>query len=102
MTAFIMDQKLSPQDKELWRRCDEVLHYIWDPIGVAGAPGARDEYESYLLEVFHLVMKAASIDEIAAHLNAIVAEQMGITSDFGRCRQTAKVMLDWRNWTHRN
>jgi hypothetical protein len=26
---------------------NEVLHYIWDPIGIQDMPAARDEYESY-------------------------------------------------------
>ena len=33
---------------ELHRRTDEVLHYIWDPIGVSGVPTARDEYSGYV------------------------------------------------------
>jgi hypothetical protein len=44
--------KLLPHQDELYRRTDEVLHYIWDPIGVAGVPEARDEYDSYLPHAF--------------------------------------------------
>ena len=47
-----MGTKLEPHDEELYRRVDEVLHYIWDPIGVAGAPMARDEYYAYLPQIF--------------------------------------------------
>jgi len=43
-----MGKMLPPKENELRQRTDEVLHYLWDPIGVAGAPGARDEYWSYL------------------------------------------------------
>ena len=50
-----MGQKLPPDQMELYRRVDEVLHYLWDPIGVAGAPEARDEYYSYLPHVFSLL-----------------------------------------------
>jgi hypothetical protein len=39
-----------PKDKELYRRIDEVVHYLWDPIGVSDVPEARDEYHSYLPE----------------------------------------------------
>ncbi len=52
-----MGQKLSLSELELYRRTDEVLHYLWDPIGVAGIPEARDEYHSYLPVVFSLVEK---------------------------------------------
>jgi hypothetical protein len=37
--------KLSPQDKRLLSRVEEILHYMWDPIAVAGEPQARDEYD---------------------------------------------------------
>ena len=50
-----MGKKLEPKDEELYRRVDEVLHYILDPIGVSGIPQARDEYYSYLPGVFQLV-----------------------------------------------
>jgi hypothetical protein len=31
-------------DRDLYRMVDEILHYVWDPIGVAGEARARDEY----------------------------------------------------------
>lgn len=47
-----MGKQLSPFERELYQRVDEVLHYVWDPIGVSDAPEARDEYFSYLPIVF--------------------------------------------------
>lgn len=44
-------------DRELSRRVDEVLYYIWDPIGVSEEPFARAEYESYVPKVLELVEK---------------------------------------------
>jgi hypothetical protein len=40
-------------------RVNEVLHYIWDPIGVRGEPRARDEYDSYAPEVYSLLQSGA-------------------------------------------
>jgi len=39
-----MKSDLNHQEKELYRRTDEILHYLWDPIGVSDTPQARDEY----------------------------------------------------------
>jgi hypothetical protein len=39
---------------ELRRRVDEVLYYIWDPIGVSDQPYARGEYEGYVPKVLQL------------------------------------------------
>ncbi len=48
-----MGQELSPKENELYRRTHEVLHYIWDPVGVSDEPRARDEYQGYLPQFFH-------------------------------------------------
>lgn len=47
-----MGRKLSAFERELCLRINEVLYYVWDPIGVADTPRARDEYDSYVLQVF--------------------------------------------------
>ena len=52
-----MGSKLPHQEMKLYRQTDETLHYMWDPIGVAGIVQARDEYQSYLPQVFQLVLK---------------------------------------------
>jgi len=61
-----MKQKLSPVEKELYQRTDEVLHYLWNPLGVSDIPKARDEYYSYLPQVFSLILKGSDAKEIMA------------------------------------
>lgn len=58
----------APPDLALYRAVDEVLHYIWDPIGVSGVPEARDEYQGYLPQVFKLVRERQSEETIANYL----------------------------------
>ncbi|CAD6563044.1 hypothetical protein ACFQ3P_41525 [Paraburkholderia sabiae] len=50
-----MGYKLADDELELHRRVDEVLFYVWDPIGVANSPAARDEYYGYLPIVFSML-----------------------------------------------
>jgi hypothetical protein len=52
-----MGSRMSPKDDALYQAVGEVMHYIWDPIGVAGVPQARDEYYSYVPQVFGLLIK---------------------------------------------
>ena len=63
-----MDNKLPPEQAELVQRCDELLHYLWDPIGVAGSPGARDEYASYLPDLVDLLSNGSAQTPIEAYL----------------------------------
>ena len=53
------ENRLSRSDDELLMRVDEVLHYLWDPIGVSDFPEARDEYTSYAGVVFSLLKRGA-------------------------------------------
>lgn len=91
-----MGRSLSPTDEELYRRIDEVLHYLWDPIGVAGIPGARDEYDAYRPHVFSLLKAGTGADEIADYLTEISTQAMGLGNNRERDRYTAALLLEWK------
>lgn len=93
-----MVQNLTPREAELYKRCDEVLHYIWDPIGVSEAPGARDEYHSYLPRVFARVRENAKPQEIANHLTEVETQMMGLPANSEQALTVATVLLEWREW----
>lgn len=54
------------------------LCVAWDPIGVFGAPQALDEYDRYVVPIARLIEGGASREELAAHLEKIEREQMGL------------------------
>jgi hypothetical protein len=94
-----MGQKLAPEQIELYRRVDEVLHYVWDPIGVAGTPEARDEYDAYLPYVFSLLHRDASSEEITGYLLETATERMALIGR-GRLQKRAaevtEILEKWR------
>ncbi|MEY2562272.1 MAG: hypothetical protein QOH88_465 [Verrucomicrobiota bacterium] len=85
---------------ELYRRVDEVLHYIWDPIGVAGTPEARDEYYSYLPHVFSLVQSAAPREEITTFLLTTASEDMGLIGRHQLRKRAEEVTEILERWRH--
>lgn len=87
-----MGQRLSPEQAELYRRVDEVLHYMWDPIGVAGTPEARDEYHSYLPHVFSLLVHHAPESEIVSFLTKTETETMGLSNSQRVQEHAAKIV----------
>ena len=93
-----MGKQLPPDKMELYRRCDEVLHYVWDPIGVAGIPGARGEYDSYLPKIFALVADGADKRRIEDHLVNLEKTSMGLSGNRKRARTTVERLLEWRDW----
>jgi hypothetical protein len=55
-----------------------ILHFDWDPIGVAGIPMALDEYDSYAFQVLVMLNKGADAQSIADYLDWVVTERMGL------------------------
>jgi hypothetical protein len=73
-----MKSSLNESEVKLLRRIDEILYYVWDPIGVSSAPATRDEYEGYVPHVLKLLLGNSSADSIANHLNSIATQNMGL------------------------
>ena len=86
---------MSPADKELYRRIDEVAHYHWDPIGVSNTAYARDEYQSYVPKIFGHV-KAGDFSAILEYMKWVVTDRMEISFDEERAKQAAMLMLEWK------
>ena len=80
---------------------DEVLHYVWDPIGVAGTPEARDEYDSYMPHVFSMLIQDAPSAEIAQFLVTTETEAMGLSGSESvreRAGEVVQILETWRDF----
>jgi len=94
-----MGTKPSPRDNELYQRVDEVLHYLWDPIGVSWEPNARDEYHHYLPHVFALLSNSADEKSLAAYFMSVATDRMGFSATekgIDNCHRIAELLLTWR------
>jgi hypothetical protein len=74
-----MGQKLPPAELALYKAIDEILWRDWDPIGISGVDGARDEYQMYLPQVYQLAL-AGDRAKIADYLFTVAVERMGLTT----------------------
>jgi len=88
--------RLSENNIELLRRIDEVLHYLWDPIGVGGVPEARDEYSSYAGVVQSMMKKGAECKEISQYLVRIRADHMGRPEESLHEDEIAEILDNWK------
>lgn len=91
-----MGQKLADSELELYRRVDEVLYYVWDPIAVSSFPATRDEYQRYLPTVFAMLQEGAAALSIAAFLDKTATERMGLEANPQRSKRVAELLLDWK------
>jgi hypothetical protein len=74
-----MGKKLPPQELALYQAIDEILWRDWDPIGVSGIDGARDEYQMYLPQVYQLALTGDRA-KIVDYLFTVAVERMGLTT----------------------
>jgi hypothetical protein len=93
-----MQSRISPKDQALFRAIGEVLHYVWDPIGVAGVPQARDEYDGYVGELFSLIRSGATEVELSSRLEEIAGDRMGLGAAKDRSDEAASAIMDWRDF----
>lgn len=68
----------APEDKELYFRIDEVLHYKWDPLGVSDWPEARSEYYTYAMKVYGMMVEGKGAADIADYLAIVESDSMGL------------------------
>jgi hypothetical protein len=87
-----MGTKLNVRDLEIYKRIDEILYFDWNPIGVNDIP--RDEYYSYIPEIFGLKQAGANNEEIAQALYNIEKETIGMAGAIEFCRSIAKKIED--------
>ncbi len=91
-----MGRKLSDTELELYRRVDEVLYYVWDPVGVATCPAARDEYQRYLPTVFTMLREGIDASPIAAYLDDVATDRMGLDANPEHSKRVAELLLEWK------
>ena len=89
-----MNNKLSTSEKGLYRRVDEILFYLWDPIGVCDIPMARDEYHSYLPQVFNLLLNDSKEHEVSAYLIKVETGSMGMPANDKKALEVARLLIE--------
>jgi len=89
-------RNLSERENELYQRVDEVLHYLWDPIGVSDIPEARDEYYSYAPQIFSLLMQSMDVAAITSHLANLATVSIGMEPQTERDMEVAEILIHWR------
>ena len=80
---------MNPKQKELYKIIDEILWNDWDPIGINDiAP--RDEYQSYVPEIFSMLILNKTESEIANQLYNIETITIGVIGNKKHCSTIAK------------
>lgn len=73
-------------------RVDEVLFYKWDPLHFSNSTLPRDEYASYVPDVFRLALESESPDAVADYLTYVATERMCMNEDRQRDLEVARLI----------
>jgi hypothetical protein len=72
-----------------------LLLLWWDPIGVYGARGARDEYNGYSGKIARMLREGADAATIATYLGQVVETSMGLRSSPELETAVAERVIEW-------
>jgi len=75
----------------------EILMNEWDPIGVLHIPEAQDEYDSYVGDVYRLLITHAKRHELFFHLWQLETDHMGLSGNRPRTEATADRLIELRD-----
>ena len=81
------------KDFLLYKKIDDILWFDWDPIGINDV-ALRDEYQSYVPEIFELVKAKIDRQEIAKWLLKLETDNMGMSGTLENCLEIADKILD--------
>lgn len=71
----------------------EILLNEWDPIGVSEFPEAADEYDSYVPEIYGLLVRRETVQKLVDYLWWLATEHMGLCGDRQRTQQIAERLI---------
>lgn len=81
----------------LLRAVDEVLYYVWDPIGINDDPTVRDEYYDYVPRVFEILCADSPTEtifrEITGYLTHVEVNDISIG---GKKEETADRLISMK------
>jgi hypothetical protein len=67
----------------------------WDPIGVANAPRAQDEYDCLISPLMHMLHDGASESVVRIWLMSELEDHFGLTADSSREGHVAADLVGW-------
>jgi hypothetical protein len=88
----------NPENKERTRLLQGELRerlLRWDPIGVAEAPEAQDEYDCLISPLMHMLHDGTSDRRIGKWLLNEMNEHFGLRPDRNRERELARELVHW-------
>jgi hypothetical protein len=102
-SAWRKNDPWDPRNPENRDRTRPLVHQlrsrllVWDPIGVADAPEAQDEYDCLISPLMHRLSDGESATAIGDWLIEELRDHFGMSADATRERSLAAELKQWWN-----
>ena len=87
-----MNNLTENKDIVFYKKIDDILWLDWDPLGINDIV-PRDEYKSYIIDIYELVKSNADRQTIAQHLFKIETNNMAKGGNIEKCLTIADKIL---------
>jgi len=77
----------------------KLLMQEWDPIGVAGIPEAQDEYDSYIPQIYGILIRREPRWKLVDYLWWAETENMGLHGNRHRTERVADLLMQIQSTT---
>lgn len=84
---------LNKEQTKLYKIIDRILWNEWDPLGVNDV-APRDEYQSYVSELYEMLIENRTAKEISERLFKIETETIGVTGSREYCLRIAQMLIE--------
>ena len=74
----VAKRRVATRGLEIFDSIRQVLLRDWDPIGIRGNDGLRDEYDAYIAPIYRILVGSRSRDELIGCLQRLEEEEIGI------------------------
>jgi hypothetical protein len=100
LVAYWRSEGLIGTGLERAKRYHDAIHLIllqeWDPIGVAGVPEAQDEYDSYVGQIYTMLIRQEPRRKLFDYLWWVETEHMGLQGNRRHTEQVSERLMQLR------
>lgn len=77
----------------VYKEIQSIFLQIWDPIGIGDCKDAQDEYDSYIGQIYALLLKNPDTKSVDDLLSSIEIDRMGLSSRNPRRPEAVSALL---------
>lgn len=96
-----MSETMTGGDAELYRRVEQVIYCLWDPLSIFDDARSHRAYHAYLPDIFAWVL-TGDWERVANYLEWAEEDRTDATPSRARAERCARTLLHWKHFIAAN